>query len=555
MDNKCPLHYDMSLTPRQQQIDGINFLKNSIRSGKRYSLLNLPTGVGKSYLTIMFINWYIKAINEDAKFDILTNSKILQKQYVRDFPYIRNLEGRVNYPCEPYATNCEDGMEICAAKKRRCQHCPYGVALSNYIDSRVSITNFHMFNISSVFGTAIKTSRKANVLIVDEAQDFESVFCDYLTTELTINSFIKCGFDANEIVMFRNLLATISELDVFIDAANRTIIPMLTKQISFLNAQVKPDSDDESAIVSLSKETITKVTKQAKECESKLNSITIFLKEYETSPQNWILEVTHRLDKRKKEEEQRVITIQPVWANEYIPKYTLSTYDHIIFMSGTILSKNLFCNINGLEKELTDYYDIPSPFPVKNRKIFYVKLGKMTYKDKAETYQRQVEFIKKSLGKYSANKGIIHTFNYEISGWLERDFYRSQQANRLIFHDASNRDLRLSRHIDSDMPTVIVSPSMMTGVDLKDDLSRFQIIMKMPYPNISSKKIKKRQETYPDWYLWKTVVDLLQSYGRSIRSSDDYADTIILDSCFTDVLNQYGKFIPRYFTDAITILK
>ena len=64
--------------------------------------------------------------------------------------------------------------------------------------------------------------------------------------------------------------------------------------------------------------------------------------------------------------------------------------------------------------------------------------------------------------------------------------------------------------------------------------------MKIPYPNIKSKKIKKRQETYKDWYHWKTIVDLIQSYGRSIRSDTDYADTFILDSCLTDIMNFYN---------------
>ena len=545
------IHYDLDMTPRQQQIDGVNFLKESIRSGNRYMLLNLPTGVGKSYLSVMFINWYLNYINTNAKFDILTNSKVLQKQYVKDFPYIRNLEGRANYTCERYATNCEDGMDICRANKSGCSLCPYTAALNNYVNSRVSITNFHMFNISRIYATAIKEGRNANVLIVDEAQDFESVFCDYLTTELNINSIIKCGFDSEELVMFRNIISSIDELEDFITKASDIIIPKLRNQINFINRQIAPDDEMPT---SLTKDTLMKMNRQLRECNSKLSTIEIFLKEYESNPNNWILEVNHKIDKRSGDD-IRTITVQPVWANGYIPKYALDSYDHIIFMSGTILDKKLFCNINGLAKEITTYYEIPSPFPVKNRMVYYVKLGKMTYKEKEDTYIRQLEFIKKTLDKYKNDKGIIHTFNYEISMWLDRDLTRSKYGNRLIFHETANRETKLDTHIYSTIPTVLVSPSMMSGVDLKDDLSRFQIILKMPYPNIKSKKIKKRQETYKDWYLWKTTVDLLQSYGRSVRSDEDFADTIILDSSLTDVMNQYGKFIPRYFTDAIKILK
>jgi ATP-dependent DNA helicase DinG len=58
-------------------------------------------------------------------------------------------------------------------------------------------------------------------------------------------------------------------------------------------------------------------------------------------------------------------------------------------------------------------------------------------------------------------------------------------------------------------------------------------------------------KTKPQWYSWRTILDMIQSYGRSIRSKEDYADTIILDSCFSDVIAMNSKIIPKYFLDAI----
>jgi Rad3-related DNA helicase len=91
---------------------------------------------------------------------------------------------------------------------------------------------------------------------------------------------------------------------------------------------------------------------------------------------------------------------------------------------------------------------------------------------------------------------------------------------------------------------------MMNGVDLKDELSRFQIILKVPFPNLMSSKIKKRLETNPDWYNWKTLVDVMQSYGRSIRSRNDWAETYVLDSCFDQVIS---RDMPDYFKEALKI--
>lgn len=548
-DGELSVYYDLNLSPRVEQIDAINFLKKSIRTGNRFMLLNLPTGVGKSYLNVMFINWYLNYINSDAKFDILTNSKILQKQYIREFDYIRNLEGKANYQCSKYAMNCEDGLELCRVKKTMCDFCPYVNAMRNFISSRISLTNFHMFNLSNIYSGSV-FGRTSSVLIIDEAHDYESIFSDYYTTEININSLIKCGFSNDTLTMFRNIISEINDIEDFIKHANSTFLPELKKQTNYLMGSLNVDDSK----IQLAKDTILRYTKQKRECDNKINTIELFLKEYSNSPSNWILEVNHKIDKRNKNE-IRSLVIQPVWVNDYIPKIILEKYDHVIFMSGTILDRKLFCNINGLDDTMTTYHSIPSPFPIQNRPIYYIKAGKMTYKEKENTYERQLEFVKKILDKYKGKKGIIHTYNYEIATWLHRDLMHTKYGDRLLFHDSTNRDDKLKTHMNSDSDTVLVSPSMMAGIDLKDDLSRFQIIMKMPYPNIQSKKIKKRIETYSEWYNWKTVVDLMQSYGRSIRSNTDHADTFILDSSFSDIITQSDKYLPRYFTDAIKILK
>jgi len=115
------------------------------------------------------------------------------------------------------------------------------------------------------------------------------------------------------------------------------------------------------------------------------------------------------------------------------------------------------------------------------------------------------------------------------------------------------REKSLEDHLTSKLETVLVSPSMINGVDLKDELSRFQVILKVPFPNLMSTKIKRRLKTRPEWYNWKTLVDLLQAYGRSIRNDDDWAETYILDECFDQILE--NKNVPQYFLDALKIKK
>ena len=82
----------------------------------------------------------------------------------------------------------------------------------------------------------------------------------------------------------------------------------------------------------------------------------------------------------------------------------------------------------------------------------------------------------------------------------------------------------------SKQPTVLLSPSMTEGVDLKGDLSRFQILCKVPYPWLGDPIIRKRMKKYPSWYPLQTAMTVVQSVGRSVRNKNDKAVTYILDA-------------------------
>jgi Rad3-related DNA helicase len=95
--------------------------------------------------------------------------------------------------------------------------------------------------------------------------------------------------------------------------------------------------------------------------------------------------------------------------------------------------------------------------------------------------------------------------------------------------------------MDESTETVIVSPSMSTGVNFEGDRARFQILLKVPYPFLGSEKNKLRQKLRPDWYTWCSVGSLIQAYGRGVRSYEDTCDFIILDGIYQRVIN--GKEI------------
>jgi Rad3-related DNA helicase len=63
--------------------------------------------------------------------------------------------------------------------------------------------------------------------------------------------------------------------------------------------------------------------------------------------------------------------------------------------------------------------------------------------------------------------------------------------------------------------------------------------------------LARRVELDRTYYTWITSLKLCQSYGRSIRSESDFADTYIIDGAFTKFRQMAKNILPEWFTEAI----
>ena len=538
--------------PRKEQREALEFIKNEWEKNptNKTFLLNLPTGVGKSYLAMMISKLCKDKMGKFTRVDVITNSKILQDQYSGTFESIADLKGKENYECESYSCSCAQGGEFNRLNKTSCEACPYSSARENYISGGVSLTNFYLYILYAIYNQKLMESRGASVLIVDECHELESVISDFISIKITETIVKKFKFsDEKEILKRLKLVSTIQSYVEFLSYLNGEIIDTIEgmeKGLITSPRSVKSDKRDlKISKVLNSKNSDVKVMNLITDLKQYQLKVEVFLKEYKENPNNWVLESNWNEKTRQKE-----LSLEPIWSFDYLDKYVFSHYDKVFLMSGTILDKSLFCQLNGLDVDNSVYYSISSPFPLKNRPIFYMPLGKMSFKTKEETFKTYVPYIKKILDKYKNKKGVIHTNSFELSKWIED----SIKDPRLIFHDSSNKDEMLRMHFESNEPTVIVSPSLSVGVSFDDDKARFQIIAKIPYPSLASQKNKTRQVNNPEWYAWKTCCSLQQSLGRIIRSNNDYGDTIILDESFSDILKYSSNYIPSYIQESIKII-
>lgn len=535
--------------PRKEQREALDFIDNEYKSNplNKFFLLNLPVGTGKSHLALMITDWYRKNVNKFSKIDIITNSKLLQDQYSNTYESINDLKGKENYECQQYTCSCAQGGEFNRLNKTKCEECPYSDAREGYISGGISLTNFYLYILYSIYNPKIREARDPRVLIVDESHDFDDVMSDFISIKIT-ETIVKRFKFSNEYQIIKNLskVKSVEDYVKFLNFFLTEIVETIESMEKGMNSQprnVKSDKRDLKISKLLkTKNSDVRSMQMITDLKQYQLKIDVFLKEYKENPNNWVLESQYNEKTKSKD-----LSLEPIWAYDYLDKYVFSHYDMVFLMSGTILDKNLFCQLNGLEVSKAVYYSIESPFNPKSRPIYYMPLGKMSFKNKEETFKRYIPYIKKLLDKYKGKKGIIHTNSFELAKWIEDKI----KDPRLVFHDSSNKDEVLKMHMESEEPTVIVSPSMDTGVSFDDDSARFQIIAKVPYPSLASQKNKLRMNNNPDWYSWKTCGGIIQSSGRIIRSSRDWGDTIILDGSFGDVIKWSSHFLPDWFQKSI----
>jgi len=174
--------------PRKDQTNCIDFIDTEYRKNKenKFFLLNLPPGVGKSHLSLMIGNWYLKNVHGGAKIDIITSGKLLQDQYSKTYESINDLKGKENYSCSQYACSCAQGAEFNRLNKTSCESCPHSGAREGFISGKISLTNFYLYILYALYMPKSLEVRGANVLIVDEClhPDTQILMSDGITKKI-----------------------------------------------------------------------------------------------------------------------------------------------------------------------------------------------------------------------------------------------------------------------------------------------------------------------------------------------------------------------------------
>jgi Rad3-related DNA helicase len=522
---------------RDQQQTAMDFINDTFKNkDKKFCIIEAGTGVGKSALGIYTANLLQNSVSdkEDGCY-FLTTQKILQNQYMEDFSSIENmlsLKSSSNYNCSYYkGTSCGESLRILKTASKdsafwRCCaiNCHYKKEKERFINGKKGVTNFSYFLAETVYAGKLKPK---NFLVIDEAHNAADELSKF--TEVTISE----RFCKSQNINFPRQLTALQAFKWI----QEKYYPHVRNRLKHMEGMM----DKYVGLKEKIKE-IQKVSTNFDLLDKHVCKVKRFMDRYEKD--NWVFNLIPGEGRS-----MRKLEFKPIDVSKYAHEYLFDRSNKILLMSATILDKNAFCQMLGIPKDDCEFLSLASPFPIDNKPIITAGIGKMSAKHIDITLPKLVSAIESIISAHGEEKGIIHCHSYKIANFIKNNIKIGK--NRLIFHTSEDRDEALEKHKGIDKPTILLSPSMTEGVDLRDDLSRFQVICKIPYPYLGDKLIRKKMNKWKWWYPLQTAKTIIQSIGRSVRSKEDYATTYILDEDWDRFYSMNRNLFPKDFHESI----
>ena len=522
--------------PRNTQIKLINKINFAIGEGYKNIILEAGTGIGKSAIATTLANMY-----EDSY--ILTMTKQLQEQYLDDFgDMLVEIKGKGNYKCN-YKGTCD----FCIKSEyniAKCSDCDYLIAFRKAKKSKNVITNYDfMYRV----GVDNQMLDPRQLLILDEAHNLERKMLmlsshelnrEYISTKFGIDIFEELMKGEKSYYHIKNnSVYWIEVCKKLMKACGENI-----EKIEGTGKDVQVTLDEFESNPS-KYSNVDYVEKQILESDLKeFNSIKLGLESGDL-----IIDVPEL--KLIKDNKMDIFAEFKPYSVSDATQNLLSFGETKIFLTGTLGDMKKFCKWNNINPDNTYYIYEKSPFEVSNRPIYIDFVGNMSgsrrnvpnWKNK-----RAILKIKELIDRYPNQKGVIHTSSNEQAFWIMDNL----KEYKLLFVGGESRNEVLKEFNERNDGVILIGASIKDGVDLKGDLCRFQIIFKVPYPQLNE-QVKFRKSLDPSWYYYQAVMAIMQAYGRGIRDKEDYCDMYIIDSNFKRLFDFNYNFFNEYFIEAL----
>ena len=528
-------YFPAGATPRPEQGRLLHTLADALSETEddpdapRVLVVEAPPGVGKSHIAMTLARW-----SGDAY--LLTSQKLLQDQYEREFGAdLALVKGRDNYPCERYpGTWTPTSRGMCRRVRGPVCGCPYVRAKQSALNAPIFCTNTAYF--ATLRHWRAEQLRRRRLLVIDEAHNLESQLVGVFTARFTDDE-MRAWFGgplprlpaADD---YRPLLgAHVERLEASLAEVRRRLEALRPPELpDDLFLEMPPTREEQELI------------EQRDLLEAALARITWFL---DAGDREWIV--------RYPERPAAELALVPVTVASMARDLFAECAQVTVLSSAYLGHRTVLAEYFGLEDSTVRVCATGSPFPLEQRPIVYRPVGALSQATRPALEPALFAEVAAILAEHPKDKGLIHVASYSAGRRLMADLAERlpREARRLLWIDsADGKAAALAHHRLSPLPTVLVSPSLREGVDLPDDFLRFQVLTKLPYPDLGDPWTATRRARDPRWYAVETAKALVQAYGRSCRHAEDFGVTYVLDTQFARFLQRYRVLLPEWFLDA-----
>lgn len=467
----------------------------------------MPTGTGKSLAIVT------DAMLSGGRGLILTADKNLQDQYADYFSECTlDIKGQKNYPCsalapggEYYAAYLSPGATVEEGPCHYGESCSLLLGGCKYYDLiraakivPLTVTNYDLILSVNRYTEGLG---HFDFIACDEAHEVPEKLSSAMSAQVTdweARNLLKCSlFPSEDPLYWANWAAR------YRNQVTRTIESYKQSGPEF-RAKLKT-----------------------------LNNIKRTLDQMSQADRGWIVEVTK--DK---------VRVEPIWPHQFVQPYLLAGAKKVVFASATIRPKTL--NLLGLTD--FDFFEYPSPFPVASRPVYYVPVVRMRYGMPHEDELRWVRAVDQIIARRLDRKIVVHTVSYSRQKFL---LAHSQFAHLMLANTKDDTASIIKAFKTAVESCILVSPSADTGVDFPGTECETVIIIKVPFPDTSSKIYKARSGADPEYGPYIAAQTIVQMAGRGMRSETDRCETIIIDSTFGYLRGEYSHLFPNWFLTAV----
>ncbi len=491
---------------------------NSKASTKRIVGQANPTGSGKSLILVA------EAFMTAGRSLILTSTKPLQDQYHAFFSEITtDLRGQSNYLCnalqpggEHYAPYIPAGATVDEGPCHFGQGCSLLLGGCKYYDQKrratlddTVITSYDLFLSVNKYSEGIGLF---NFIACDEAHEIPEKLASIMAAEIT--EWESKTFLHKELFQSTDPLYWAAFATKYKSQVNRSIEHL--KEVEGID------------------------TPEERFKYKSLIQISRNLEQMSLAESDWIVDL-----------KEQSVRIEPLWPHQFIEQYLCTGAKKLVFSSATIRPK-LFTL---LRLEDYDFFEYDSPFPVSSRPVWYVPTVWMRYDMSHDEKLRMVRAVDQIIARRLDRKILIPTTSFLLQKFLVENsrFRQYMYINTKGSDGVTDTKETLERFKTSKTPAILISPSISTGVDFPGEQCETIIIIKVPYPDISTCVYKARSASDSEYGAYLAAQTIVQMAGRGMRSEKDRCEVVILDRAFGPLYRRNPHLFPNWFLTAVRI--